>query len=564
MFDCTIRNGIIVDGTGRPRYRADIGIANGRIAQIGRLSERGARDFDAEGLVVSPGFIDGHTHMDAQVFWDPLGTSSCWHGVTSVVMGNCGFTLAPSRPEHRNLIVSTLEKAEDITAATMAAGIQWTWESFREYLDSVERAPKAINYAANIGHSALRIWAMGERAFDQPATAQDLQAMARELEDALKAGAIGLSTSRARHQMTDGRPVASRHADWPEIEFLLGVVGAQGGGMLEFAEDFRSAARGDPTVEQFAKLAKTSGVPVTFGIISSVENPGGWQRRLDLLDEVAAAGGRMFGQCHVREISVLFSFKTRLPFDDLPGWREFRRQSLDEQKKALQDKAFRAGLVRAAQQGTYTKIVGAPAEAPDYGSLYPIRHPLPGAHPSLADIARERSLDPVDALIELALERDFDQFFFQPVSNERMQDVEAILRHPRVIMTFSDSGAHVGQIMDSSIHTTFLAYWVRERKAFALEEAVRMITSAPAQAWGMADRGIVAEGMVADLNIFDPDTIGPQMPSVAKDLPGGGTRLVQKSAGIRATFVAGVPVLVNGEHTGALPGRLIRGRQATA
>jgi N-acyl-D-amino-acid deacylase len=300
-------------------------------------------------------------------------------------------------------------------------------------------------------------------------------------------------------------------------------------------------------------------VPVTFGILSSHENPRGWRDRLDLIDSTASRGGRMFGQCHAREISVLMSFRTQLPFDVLDEWRQFRSRPLDEQRKALSDRRFRDGLVHAAHHGKYSKLVGAEPRKLDFSSLFVIRNALPGAHSSVAEIALQRQVDPVDAMIDLSLETNFEQFFFQPVSNVNLDDVADILQHPRTIMTFSDSGAHVSQIMDSSIHSTFLAYWVRERQLFTLEDAVRIITLAPARAWGLHDRGLIREGMVADLNIFDPETIRPDLPQVARDLPGSGVRLTQKCSGIHATVVSGKVMLKNGEHTGLYPGKLLRG-----
>ena len=564
MYDLIIRNGTVVDGTGLPRYRADVAIAGERIAKIGRINERGHREFDAGGQVVSPGFIDGHTHMDAQVFWDPLGTSSCWHGVTSVVMGNCGFTLAPARKDQRRFVISSLERAEDIKAATIDAGIDWTWERFRSYLEALERLPRGINYAANIGHSALRTWAMGERAFDQAATEDDLALMQSELSDALKAGAIGFTTSRGHHLMMDDRPVASRIAEWSEVEQLVGTMGRMGGGLFELAEDFRGYEPEHQlrNLERLKTLAVDSGVPITFGVLSAPENPGGWKLRLDLLDATAAAGGRMFGQSHARDISILLSFRTRLPFDMLDEWRPVRALSLDEQRKAFTDRDVRARLVQAARHGPYPKGYGTESRPPDYERLCALRTALPDRNPSVASIAAVRGIDPVEAMIDLALETDFNQFFQQPVSNLDMAHVEAILRHPQTVVTFSDSGAHVSQIMDSSIPTTLLAYWVRERGLFSLEEGVRMITLAPARAWGFHDRGLVREGMVADLNVFDPARILPALPEVRRDLPGNGLRLTQRCQGILATIVSGQVLLLHGEHTGALPGKLLRGSLA--
>src|SRR3954466_10690448 len=280
-YDLVVRNGVVVDGSGGARYRADVGVKNGLISRIGRIKEHGRREVDAEGLVVSTGFIDGHTHMDAQIAWDPLGTCSCWHGVTSVVMGNCGFTRAPARANQRNLVVRNLERAEDISADAMAQGIEWTWETYPEYLDTLDRIPKGINYAANIGHSALRTWAMGQRAFEEEASADDLAVMARELRDALRAGAIGFTTSRTPNpEAADERPVASALATWAEVEALVGVMGDLGTGMFEIAQE-PAARAGDPAVraEFFGRLqalATSTGIPVTFGVLSTTRDGEDW------------------------------------------------------------------------------------------------------------------------------------------------------------------------------------------------------------------------------------------------------------------------------------------------
>src|SRR5215813_10366210 len=295
-YDLVIRGGTVVDGSGLPGYRADVGVTSGRIARIGRtLRDRGRDEIDARGAVVAPGFIDGHTHMDAQVAWDPLGTCSCWHGVTTVVMGNCGFTLAPCRPDERHLVVRNLERAEDIPAEAMKAGIDWSWETYAQYLEALERWPKGINYAGYIGHSALRTYAMGERAFSEPATAADLAAMKRELADALAAGAIGFTTSRTRnHETSDRQPVASRVATWDEVRELVGVLGDLGAGIFEIAgEDTgRDPDRARDYLGRLRDLAVETGVPVTWGMFSSRSAPDFWRPYFDLLDETARAAPR--------------------------------------------------------------------------------------------------------------------------------------------------------------------------------------------------------------------------------------------------------------------------------
>jgi N-acyl-D-aspartate/D-glutamate deacylase len=564
QYDVVIRNGTVVDGSGIARYRADVGVRHGRIATVGRIRQRGRQDIDAEGHVVTPGFIDGHTHMDAQVMWDPLGTCSCWHGVTTVVMGNCGFTLAPARSDQRHLVVRNLERAEDISASAMAAGIEWTWETFPEYLDTLDRLPKGINYAANIGHSALRTWAMGERAFDEAAAEDDLQLMERELRDALRAGAIGFTTSRTpNHETSDDRPVASRLADWKEVERLVGVMGDLGVGMFEIAQESNARAK-DPQVrdEYFSRmtdLAVRTGVPFTFGVLATTRDGSDWQGQLGMIDAAAAAGGRMYGQAHCREFSVLLSWKTRLPFDVLPEWKEVRALPLDEQARALRDPVLRARLIDAAHHGDYGRAIGAETRKPDYRWIRIMDQPVP-PNATVAERAEQLGKDPVELMIDLALETNFEQFFVQAIANRDPEHLLAIMRHPRTMVTFSDSGAHVSQIMDSSLQTHLLAHWVRDRQALTLEQAVEMITNRLATAWGFSDRGLVREGFRADLNVIDPESVAPQLPSVAWDLPGGAKRLTQHAAGIKATLVNGEILMADGAHTGALPGQLLRGR----
>jgi N-acyl-D-aspartate/D-glutamate deacylase len=565
-YDLVVRGGTVVDGSGGARYRADVGVADGRIRRIGRIHERGRREIDAEGLVVSPGFIDVHTHMDAQIAWDPLGTSSCWHGVTSVVMGNCGFTLAPARADQRHLVVRNLERAEDISAEAMAEGIEWTWETYPEYLDTLDRLPKGINYAGYVGHSALRTWAMGERAFEEQADEDDLQLMAQQLTDSLKAGAVGFTTSRTfNHQTSDDRPVASRLASWDEVAALVGVMGELGVGIFEIAgEDVgRNPDRQADYFGRLSDLAVETGVPITFGVASG-RVPGNEHRvLLDLLDSSAARGGRMVGQAHAREFNLVLSFRTQVPFDALAEWKDLRSWPLDEQQRALRDPAVRKRLLAAARDGAWPKGVGAEARKPDYEWIRVMDRPTP-PYRTVAEVAAERGVDPAECMLDLALESNLDQFFLQPILNGDQDVVLEIMRHPRCIPTFSDSGAHVTQLMDSSIPTHVLGHWTREREAFTLEEAVRKLTCAPATAWGFHDRGLVREGMAADLCVFDPDTIGPAMPEVANDLPAGAMRLVQKAHGIAATVVNGEVVLEDGDHTGAYPGQVLRGPLATA
>jgi len=562
-YDLVIKNGTVIDGSGLPRYRADVGVRHGRIVTIGRI-RNGAREvIDADGQVVAPGFVDGHTHMDAQVFWDPLGTSSCWHGITSVVMGNCGFTLAPCAEADKHMVVRNLQRAEDIPPQAMAAGITWRWTTFPEYLDCLESLPKGINFSGYIGHSALRTYVMGERAFEQAASEDDMQAMIRELRDALRAGAIGFTTSRSpAHETPDERPVASRLATWEEVRRLVGVMGEMNAGIFELAGEGVDRAPGDPGLRDYhvrlRDLAVETGRPVTFGVFSRRGVPDAWRAYLALLDETAAAGGRMFAQVHSRSLSALLSFKTQMPFDRLPLWKELRALPLGEQMRQLRDPALRPKLIQAAGGHSDRRAIGTEAKDADYDWLL-VFDTVYGPHRTVAEVARERGQHPAETMIDLALAKDLDLFFLQPVANENQDWALELMRHPRTVTTFSDSGAHVSQLMDSSLQTHLLSHWVREKQAFTLEQAVRMLTLVPATLWGFADRGLIREGMAADLVVFDPDTISALMPDVVDDLPAGARRLIQKTRGIAATVVNGEVLLRDGKHTGALPGQLLRG-----
>ena len=567
-LDLLVRGAEVVDGSGAPRFRADVGVAGGRIAEIGRIRAPAKRVVDGDGLILAPGFIDGHTHMDAQVAWDPLGSCSCWHGVTSVIMGNCGFALAPCRPGEREWIARCLEAVEDIPTSAMMAGIDWTWESFPDYLATVEALPKAINYGAYLGHSALRMFVMGERALSEPATEDDLAAMRAAVAEALRAGAVGFSTSRATTHVTpDGTPVPSRIAEWSEIDALVGAMADLDAGVFQIGPDVSSGAAQRAFLDRLRRVALDSGRPVMFGTIATRQGrePLPWQAQLDYIDETAAAGGRMFGQTTTRPINAVFSLKSYLPFDSLPGWRELRALPLERQKRALRDPDARARLIAAEgamaprDPGEFQGGGAATTNPrkPDYGNLFALRG-TDWDDPTVAEIAERRGEHPVGAMIDLMVE-DEDRIFVQPLVNETPEAVGGMLRHPRALATFSDSGAHVCQEMGSSLQTHMLSYWVRDKRAFSLEEAVRMLTFDNASAWELPDRGLVRRGWAADLVLFDEARVKPRLPTVETDLPGGARRLVQKADGVAATIVNGAVTLENGEATGETPGALLRG-----
>ena len=568
--DLVIRGGTVVDGSGAARFTADIGIREGRIVEVGRITAPAARTIDADGLIVSPGFIDGHTHMDAQVAWDPLGSCSCWHGVTSVVMSNCGFALAPCKPEDRDLYARCLSAVEDIPTEAMAAGIDWTWETFPEYLATVERLPKAINYGMYIGHSALRMYAMGKRAFTEKATEDEMVRMADLVKEALRAGAMGFSSSRASTHVTpDNTPVASRIAEWEEIDRIVAAMAELDAGIFQVGPDIASGPAHRAFLARLRELALAYRRPVMFGVLATKQgdDPTGWAYQTRYIDDTVAAGGRMFGQGTTRSINAIFSLKSYLPFEVLPAWRKVRDLPMEEQKRRLADPDVRRELVAAEERMKPRDNVfqgGGAATTdprrPDYSNLYALKG-VDWDDPTVEQLARARGQHPVEVMIDLSLANE-NQVYVQPLVNESPDDVLGILKHDRTLATFSDSGAHVAQEMGSSLQTHLLSYWVRKRGAFTLEEGVKKITRDNALAWDLVDRGLVREGYRADLVLFEEDRIRPTLPTVERDLPGGARRLVQKAEGIRATLVNGAVAFENGQATGSYAGAVLKGQLA--
>ncbi len=560
-LDLLIKNGTVIDGSGGARYRADVGVKDGVIRQIGRISDKANREIDAEGHIVSPGFVDGHTHMDAQIFWDPIGSSSCYHGVTTAVMGNCGFTLAPCKAADADLVFRNLERAEDLSREAMLAGIDWSWETFPELLDTIDRLPKGINYAGYIGHSAMRTYVMGERAFSEAASEDELKKMCHMVQEAVNAGAIGFSTSRTfNHTTADDRPVASRIADWDEVRAIVNAMGQTGKGIFELAGEApgRNPERIREYFDRLKNLAVESGVTQTWGMFSVRIAPDVWRPYFDLLDETAAAGGRMFAQVHSRALNVMLSFEANTPFDTWDVWKDIRALPLAEQKAKLQDPAIKAKLVEvASQEYKGPRVVGAEARPPQWEYVYPMSE-MDWNAPDMATLAKAKGVHPVELMIDLAVEHDMKIFFRQPIANEDQDHVLEMINHPRSMVTFSDSGAHVSQIMDSSLQTHLLSYWVREKQALTLENAIRQVTYNTATMWKLHDRGLIREGLAADLVVFDADTVGARLPEVVHDLPAGERRLKQEAEGIRHTIVNGQVLLTDNEPEGELPGKLLR------
>ncbi len=563
--DIIIRNGTVIDGTGAPATRADVGIKADRIAEItglddGGIDGTGAREIDAEGRLVTPGFVDIHTHLDAQLAWDPIGTSSCWHGVTSVVMGNCGVTFAPCRPEDRATLAEMMESVEDIPRDAILDGLAWDWETYAEYYDSIDRLPKGLNTGGLVGHSALRTYVMGERGLDEaPATGDDIAAMVRLVDDAMSAGALGVSTSRTlMHKVPDGRAIPGTFAAADELLAFAEVLHEHGAGVFEGAMRLGERDNDDldntrAEVALMGEISRRSGRPVSFGLTQSNRRPDLYERVIDFVKSENAAGANVRPQTTARGVGILFGLETRTPFDRAPSWKELRSAVNGRKLQMVRDATFRQTLINEAD------VHGTPI---DLEGLFVLpegeaRYDCDPAN-SLAAIAVARGVSPAAAFIELILETDGALVANMPFLNQDLSAVEAMLDDPLVTLGLADAGAHVGQIMDASQPTFFLTYWIRERERWSIEEAIRRLTTDTADLFGIRNRGRLAVGAFADVNVIDFDKLHLPHPEYVNDFPNGAGRYVQGSTGYDFTLVNGYVFMEHGEHTGALAGRMLR------
>jgi N-acyl-D-aspartate/D-glutamate deacylase len=549
VHDLVIRGGTVFDGTGAPGVRADVAVTGGIVTEVGTVGDSADVVIDAQDLFVSPGFIDAHTHMDAQLFWDPIPRNIASYGVTSAIMGNCGFTIAPGTLDNADLTLRSIERAEDMSRNAILAGVPWTWTTFAEYLEAVDATPKALNYGAYVGHSALRAFVMGERAFDEEASEDDLAAMARELTDGMAAGAMGFSTSRSRNHLTfSDQPVASRRAAWSEIECLVMTMARSGTGIFQLAPE-RSA---DPEehhdfcerMKQLLGEARRPGMAMTGTDLSYTDGINDREH-----------GAVFTSQMHVRGVSNIFSFQGLWPFDKTPRWAELRRLPSAEQRAALRDLDRRRALIESAEQGPYDPDLGA-ARPPVYEMMRLVGE-APDA-PTIADRAQAAGVSGAELMIRLLVDSDFTQCFVQNINDYDEGRILTALRHPHTMVAASDSGAHVSQILESDIPAYLLGYWVRERQEFSWEQAIYMLTGHPADVCSIRDRGRLAPGRAADVVVFDPTSIGSTLPHIVHDLPDGSARLVRDGSGFETIVVNGVPTWKDGVPTGATPGQLLR------
>jgi N-acyl-D-aspartate/D-glutamate deacylase len=558
--DLVIRGGSVVDGSGAPPRTADVAIDGDRITAIGSVTDSASRVIEADGAYVTPGFVDLHSHFDAQIGWDPLLSSSCWHGVTSVLMGNCGMSFAPLRPGDHETLARMMESVEDIPGDSIIAGLDWNWESYGGYLDAVDALPKGVNVGGMIGHVALRYYVMGPRSIDEGAIPSDdeLAAMTAHVDDALRAGAIGVSTSRSLvHRVPDGRHVPGTWADARELGALAAALARHPHAIFEGAPRFTHADGATPRVEDefdlFAGVAHASGCRTTFNLSTLGSVPGHWLVVLERAARANAAGGHIRPQTTPRAIGVLFSLAASTPWDRLPAWSALQRVSFADRLAQVRDPVRRADLITqadAAGRGIDELYV----MTPERGARYEL-----DPDNRLAARAAREGHSAAAEFLRLVDAHDGAVLLNWPVQNADFDAIEAMLDDPNIIMGLADAGAHATQIMDASQATFFLQHWVRERGHFTIEEAVRRVTSDTATFLGLADRGTLTEGAHADVNVIDLDALHLELPEIVHDFPGDAPRYVQRCRGIEATIVNGELFMERGEHTGALAGRLLRG-----
>ncbi len=567
-YDLVVRGGHLVDGTGATGREADVGIKDGRIVAVGQVNGRGREEIEARGKLVSPGFVDVHTHYDGQATWDERMQPSSWHGVTSVIMGNCGVGFAPCKPEDHDRLVRLMEGVEDIPFPVLSQGLPWNWESFPDYLDALSRRRFDIDIGAQLPHAAVRVNVMGERGANrEAATPADIAAMAAIARRAAEVGAMGFSTSRTlNHRTSDGQPTPTLTAGEDELEGIALGLKAAGKGVLQFVSDFQQPAE---EFAMFRRLVEKSGRPLSFSLAQSPKGPDSWKILLAALTQANDDGLSMKAQVAGRPVGVLFGLELTLnPFSQHETYKAIAHLPLAERVKQLKDPAVRARLL-SEELDPKGPFAGSALRAWDNMFLMGEQ---PDYEPTQADTIKElaaaRGLWPDEVALDHMLSNGGRGMLYHPFLNYANGSLDpsfAMLSHRDTVPGLSDGGAHVGMICDGSFPTSNITHWTRDRTRgpkLALEQMIRMQTRDTAEAVGLLDRGLIEPGLRADLNVIDYEGLTLHAPGVAYDLPAGGRRLVQRADGYVATIVAGQITYRDGEPTGALPGRLVRGAQA--
>ncbi len=567
MHDLVIRGGNVVDGTGAPARTADVAISDGIVTDVGRVEGPATRELDADGLLVTPGFVDIHTHFDGQVTWDPLLTPTCWHGVTTVVMGNCGVGFAPVHQDRHEWLIGLMEGVEDIPGSALSDGIRWDWETFPEYLDAVERAPKSLDVGTQVPHGAVRAYVMGERgARNEAATAEDIAAMAAIVREALDAGALGFSTSRTiAHMAIDGEPVPGTFAAEDELFGIGAALAAAGTGVFELApagalgEDL---AAPDKEMAWMRRLGTAIGRPIVFALTQNDHDPDGFRRMLELCAQAQAEGSLVIPQVAARPVNLLLGLQTFHPFAYCPSWGALGFMSVEDKVAAMKDPELRRRLLAEADeidpvmmQFLDPERVVAMGSDPDYEP--PLEH-------TIAARARAHGVTAMEEYYDALLADDGQALVMRPLLNYTDFNLDAVremLTHPTTRWGLGDGGAHCGTTCDASTPTFMLTHWARDRAdgRIPLEAAVRSITSDTADLYGLGDRGVLAPGKVGDVNLIDLGALRLHRPEMVHDLPGDARRFVQRAEGYRATVKSGQVTLVDGEDQGPRPGHLLRG-----
>ena len=562
--DLVIRNGTIIDGTGGDRYGGDVAIDDGTVTAVGAVDGTGRREIDADGRVVAPGFVDIHTHYDGQATWDGQLAPSSWHGVTTVVMGNCGVGFAPVFEHDRERLIQLMEGVEDIPGTALHEGLSWDWQSFPEYLDELDRRPRDIDLGAQVPHGALRLHVMGERgATQQPATPDDIAEMARLAAEAVRAGALGFTTTRTvNHRTSLGEPTPTLQAEADELIGIARAIGELGTGVLQAVSDFDDLPG---EIDLFRRMAAESGRPISVSVAQGPRRPDDWRDELDAFAAATAAGTTMRGQVGARAVGLMFGLEATLhPFMYSPVYAEIADLPLAERVTLMHDPEMRRRIIETARVedtklGSLAiqryKFIFRLGDPPDYE---------PDPSTSVAATAERERRDPHDVAYDWLLESDGTALLYQPALNWAAGNLDVVgemLRHPASVPGLSDGGAHVGTICDVSFPTTLLQWWGRDRPTgrLPLETLVAKQCRMTAETVGLSDRGVLAPGKRADLNVIDFDALTLRAPEIVRDLPAGGARLLQRADGYDHTFVAGTEIMVGGESTGATPGRLIRG-----
>lgn len=570
-YDLIIRGGQVYDGSGGDPFVADVAVKDGIIAAVGAVEGSASEVIEAQDRIVTPGFVDVHTHYDGQITWENRLAPSSDHGVTTVVMGNCGVGFAPSRPEHRQLMIKLMEGVEDIPEVVMAKGVPFNWETFPDYLDALEKRESDIDFAAQLPHSPLRVYVMGERGANlEPPTDDDLQEMRRLTKEAIQAGAVGVSTSRSyAHQFRDGRPAPSVNTEDQEILALAEGLRDAGKGVFQMVPSYDVTAT--ERMNLLRDIAETSGRPVSFTFMQTPKGPEDWQEILNGLDTANKEGLEIRGQVIPRPTGALLGLELSMhPFSFNPSFRAIEHLPLEEKVAKMRDPEFRKRLISEAAsdpQDFFIFVIS------DLDSLFVLGNP-PNYNPhpaeSIAARAKAMGVDPQELIYDALLQRDGHEVLYRPLGNSEGERFESsgrnLVKNDYTFPALGDGGAHYSMICDAAYTTYFLTYWVRDAKGdrkIDLPYAIRKLTMEPANAIGLKDRGLIKPGYKADINVIDVERLHLYAPHVSYDLPSGGRRLTQRADGYEATIVSGVVTYRNGRSTGSLPGRLVRGGRET-